>query len=898
MAGGEESPTSRRRAGAGGTPGDRERLAARARELAQEAAGAPDPERLAAISAELSSIRAEMRALGTNGDPPIATDSPPSPPIVAPVIPVVTVAPAVPVPALEPTVDPTSTPAPPALAPEPLVDPAPDQPRWLGWLLAFVIAATIGAAIVRVMSGYLIPPGQDEGQWIATSYAYVGLPYPSEIVPLAYPPAMFPFLGLLVRVLGGPSRAALAFVGLVTVFLGLASYQLARTLLRSVPLGLVCEATFLLFPSVVRMDFWGGYPTLFGLVFVCLSVTYLNRFFQIPRPWYALVFWVASAIAILSESLVASTLAATLLIMAVLLTAAGARPWRVLLNRGGLVGAAMFTLLVGGFYAATDLAKVPHANYAAASSSAHVLSDLGTFFAPVVGPFGLKATPSAGVTFVALAVLSAAIVLILLATTIWIPDRVNTTDITLGAWTAGVMLLAVAGWVLNVVSVYGRFGYLLILPIVVAVIYGLRILDGAIDERWQRRRGAAGVLPTAPTAGSDPNRPVLARFALAARERPLRAMLVAVVLVGLFVMTGLATVPSITTDERFFAQPGHGSNYTAALHSIQSSNIPGGILVGVPQVGRWPRALILRNTFSPLDPSTLGTQDFYPSKVLDSELAYYALADSVAVTNGLVSASYAGNNSSAITGLPDYEAFYYGHTTPVLRLDPTSINLQLTGGHTASLFDGVPNVTMSGANAGQLTFTSAEPGVSGTIVVTPVVGQPKLVVSLSVTATGPNNLIQVNATLATAKMQGAVVTPGPGTTFSWTPNKNSEMETNGTVSPNTVGMSLKSGGTSNSPRLTLSDRTSIAKGVPSLNMTITLTTQGAQNLIPALPTLIRTTQVWQSLDVSFVLLSNDSTLGRNYPQQPLAEIAYLEGTLGATPFFYSYPWTVLRLPTV
>ncbi|MCI4324410.1 MAG: hypothetical protein L3K00_00760 [Thermoplasmata archaeon] len=794
----------------------------------------------------------------------------------------------------------TATPVPPPAAVPPAAEIAapPDEPRWLGWLLAFAIAVTIGAAIVRVMAGYVVPPGQDEGQWIATSYAYVGLPYPSEIVPLAYPPAMFPFLGLLVRAFGGPVRAALAFVGLITVFLGLATYQLARTLLRSVPLALLCEATFLLFPSVVRMDFWGGYPTLFGLVFVCLSLTYLNRFFGAPRPWYALVFWVAAAVAVLSESLVASMLGATLAIMAVLLTAAGARPWRVLLNRGGLVGAAIFAALVGGFYVITDLEKVPHANYAAASSSAHVLSDLGTFFAAVVGPFGFKATPSATVTFVALALLSAAIVLILLATTIWIPDRVTTTDITLGAWTAGVMLLAVAGWVLNVVSVYGRFGYLLILPIIVAVAYGIRLLDAAIDRGWQRRRAASGPPAESPPGTPAPRRPSPG-FSLDARARPLRAMLAVIVVVGLFLMTDLATVPSIATDERFFAQPGHDTNYTAALHSIQASNIPGGILVGVPQTGRWPRALILRNTYSPLDPSTLGTQDFYPSKVLDSELAYYALADSVAVTNGLVSASYAGNNSSSITGLPDYQAFYYGHTTPVLRLDPTSINLQLQGGHTASLFGEVPNVTMSATNAGQLTFTSAVPGVSGTIVATPIPGQPSLVLSISVAATGANNLLQANVTLTTAKMQGAVAVANSGQgTFSWTPVKNTALVTDGVVSPASIGLSIKTPGAPsvNAPRLTFSDRTPVSKGVRGLNFTVTLTTPAAQNLISAIPTLIRTAQVWQSLGVSFVLLGNNTTMPRNYPLPVAQEIAYLEQTFGATPFSSFGPWTVLRLP--
>ncbi|MFI5414698.1 MAG: ArnT family glycosyltransferase, partial [Candidatus Lutacidiplasmatales archaeon] len=802
----------------------------------------------------------------------------------------------------------------PEIRPPPAPPPAPTRPtlhtpagpvgwdRRVGWLLALAISVTIGAALVRVMSGYAIPPGQDEGQWIATSYAYVGLPYPSEIIPLAYPPALFPVLGILVRILGGPARAALAFVGIVTVLLGLVSYQLARTLVGSVPLALAAETAFLLFPSVVRMDFWGGYPTLLGLVFSCLALTYLNRYVATPRPTYALVFWVAAAIAILSESLVASMLGATLVIMAVLLTVAGSRPWRILLNRGGVVGAAIFAALVGGFYAVTAVLKVPHANYASASQSAHILSDLGTFFAPVVGPFGLHVNPTAAVTFVALALLSGVILLILLATAIWTPGRLNTTDITLGAWTAGVMGLAVAGWVLNVVSVYGRFGYLLILPIILAAAYGIRRLDSVLDEWWSRRQSPEDPdgLPAWTPPASANSSPTVQRFGLKVRARPLRALLGVLVVLALLVLTDVATVPSVATDERFFAQPGHDQNYTAALRTIQASGIPGGILVGVPQVGRWPRALILRNPFSPLDPSSLGTQDFYPSKVLDSELAYFALTDSLAVTNGLVSASYAGNNSSAITGLPDYEAFYYGHTTQVLRLDPTQFSVELQGGHFANPFNlsnGVPNVTISSTTSGQLTFQDSVPGVSGTIVATAVPGKDQIVLSVSVAATGSLGLVQVNATLATAKSQPAVVNINSAAdTFSWSLNKNTGLVTNGAVFPTSVALSQKTPGGPNAPRLSLTDHPGGAKAVRSLNFTVTLSTPSAQNLIPSIPSVLITPQIWRFLGVSFVLLAMPP-LQRNTPLNGTLESQYLTETFGATNLPTLPPWIVLRLPT-
>ena len=80
------------------------------------------------------------------------------------------------------------------------------------------VRAAFGGNLKFAVTGAApLPPGGDPGQWLSNSYPYVGLPYPSQVIPWGYPPGLFPVLGSLVLLGGDPILGARLYLGVAAV---------------------------------------------------------------------------------------------------------------------------------------------------------------------------------------------------------------------------------------------------------------------------------------------------------------------------------------------------------------------------------------------------------------------------------------------------------------------------------------------------------------------------------------------------------------------------------------------------------------------------------------------------------------------------------------------------------
>ena len=222
--------------------------------------------------------RSRLRSWGYTQDPPMATPPPvpPSPPAPRP---------AEPFSALRswtrrledrlfpPASGPTSEPS--GLL-------SSDLREWPGIAPRSPIGLVAAGLLERAMAAFPIPAGGDPGQWTSTSYAYVGLPYPTCDRPWAVPTAPVPPARRPRPPRGGADRGAKAYVAVVAVLIGLSTYFLARSLTRRRSTALIAEAIVLLNPTFLQMFFWGFYPNLLGLVFLNLTLAFFVRVHSVP----------------------------------------------------------------------------------------------------------------------------------------------------------------------------------------------------------------------------------------------------------------------------------------------------------------------------------------------------------------------------------------------------------------------------------------------------------------------------------------------------------------------------------------------------------------------------------------------------------------------------------------
>ncbi len=103
---------------------------------------------------------------------------------------------------------------------------------WAYLLAAAVLGLAFAALWWWIVKDQPIQPGDDPSTWIATSYYFIGVPAPSGVQPLAYPPAAFPFVGVEVWVGGGPLLGGRIFMAAMIALLGPVAYLFGRAILK------------------------------------------------------------------------------------------------------------------------------------------------------------------------------------------------------------------------------------------------------------------------------------------------------------------------------------------------------------------------------------------------------------------------------------------------------------------------------------------------------------------------------------------------------------------------------------------------------------------------------------------------------------------------------------------
>jgi hypothetical protein len=776
--------------------------------------------------------------------------------------------------------------------------PEPDKHESVAYLLALAIGLLGAFLLEQSMAVLPLPPGGDPAEWITTSYAYVGLPYPTWIVPGQYPPLLFPFLGLLVR-LFGPIQAGRAFIAVAAVLLSLSTYYLARSLVASRSVALGVAGFVVLSPTLVQVFYFGGYPNLLGLVFLNFAVAFLLRFVRSGSGWHALGFWVAFAAAILTHTLVGTVLAGTFVLMFAFLLWQRRIPRTLYRDAAALAGVGFFVAAVGGFYLLTRLIGVAHPQYLQTSAFAFVKNGIGSLYFVVLSPYLPRIHPSVPLAEFASLILTAAIVLVLCALRLLAPQRLTLGVLTVLAMIGTVIGGAIVGWELSIVTDYLRFGYFLIVPIGLG--FGL-IVENLLHYSpewpvWLRRsrsRRRPSVGGSGPSVGSLPA--IRHRRAYGSWSKVgVAAFAVGVAL--LVLSTAFVTYPSLPAYEQQNAASFHDATFLAALHDIQKSGIPGNVFT-IGGAAKWTRAILDRNAYTPF----IATRyTFDPTHLDFEETTYFAMVARDTVTNNLVAATIAGTNVSSNNQTPDYEASFFGVFTPVATLVASNFTVTVTNG-TSTLVESVtsaPSVVASVAGTPGMTLFYNETGFTFSIAIAISATSPVARYTLTALAapgwsvldvrgnlTGPAASVQVTnfkaGTIPGELVLNPTGLPGSLLTFANVTPVTAVSRPQAFNHPNQVahaGLEVAASG-----------------GAPSLNLSVVFTTPTARNLINDLPPFIDTPTVWQNWSIRFVLLTNQSQFVTNHPSAILWDVAYLQSEFGASILAVEGDWTVVLLP--
>ncbi|MFI5414187.1 MAG: hypothetical protein ACHQ16_00725 [Candidatus Lutacidiplasmatales archaeon] len=754
-------------------------------------------------------------------------------------------------------------------------------------LAALGLGLLLAALLEYTMLAKQIPAGGDPGQWTSTAYAYVGLPYPSWIIPGQYPPLLFPLLGLLIRITGGPILGARAYVGVVAVLLGLSYYFLARGLTRRRSTAILADALILFNPTFLPMFFWGFYPNLFGLVFFNLCLGFLVRFIRSRRPRHVFLFWTCAAAALLTHSLVGTVLVAVGGIALVLALSIRVLPREIYRSRGGLGGIGVLLSAVGGFYVFTSFLKIPHPNYFHSGAFAYVRNGIASIFNLLTHPFfrGLKVAPGDAVPL--LWVLIGALAIYAIGTRLFWKSRLTLGTILTISLALGPMALAAVGWELAVVTDYARFSYFLIAPI------GLSLaltVDRVMTELRERAASAA------PSVAPPPGLTHRWRLGGTSPDPPGAVAFLAIVGIAAVVVADVISLPSLPVDESETTKVGHDSTFLGALATIHASQLPGSVLT-VPGVAKWTRAILVRDAYFP---NLAARYTFDPAHLVDEETAYFAMTSRYAATNDLVAVTALGTNISAGNGSFEYQPAYFGVYTPVAAVPVANITVRVVHNGTITNESVLSGATVQLAPVGAASFALTYTGVGFRLTVTGFAYSaiPEASLALSVVSDPGYQLLSFGANLTgpsagTARFQRGTAAG----TFELQPGKfGSVLSTHTVVSPANA---LRSITQYNHPGVPAHAGFVVAapgNGASQLLLSFNFQTPTASNLVSGIPPLIVTDTVWANWTVRFVLYSASNSQEGAVANLLPNELAYLEGEFGARVLGTSGTWTVLLLP--
>jgi hypothetical protein len=757
----------------------------------------------------------------------------------------------------------------------------------LGYVLALALAAGAAVFLEFIMTQSAVPPGGDPGQWITTSYAYVGLPYPSWIIPGQYPPLSFPLLGAIVRA-SGVVLGARIYIAAVTLLLGLAGYFWARAVVRTWTIALLIEGFLLLNPSFIELFFFGAYPNLLGFVFFFLAIGFAVRFVRSRSGNHAFWFWICLGAAVLTHTLVAVMLVATIAFIALPLLALRRIPRELFTDRRSQLGALIGLGAVAAFYGLTSLLGVPHNQYLSSGAFAYVKNGLGAILSLLLVP-AFPAFTIAASTALELFVLFDALLLIVLAVFVVFRPWVFTLSLLVViASLLGVTTLIVVGWELAIVTDYVRLGYFLIPGSV--LLLGI-IADWATSEL--RKRYAARRSRPAPPA---PGRP---RRWSPAWPLPSSVLVLVLGVVLLVVMTSSLTAAQANLYESNGTTVAHSQEFLGAIDLIRSTHTSGAVLT-VPGAVKWTRALLDTNTYGPFIP---GHYSFDPNHILDQELAYFALTDRYAVTNQLVAFTVTGANSTFANQSPMYQASYFGLYSPIFQMSPANITVTVQEG-TAKITESVtapPLVVLPTNSLPTVSEVFTQRDFQLVLTETALPGATFGRLTIQASATGGHLLAGLRVVLSNPPVGSGSVSLGksPGE-FTWSPNAfGGALRTYGNVTPTgaLVGVNNNYGkNRSIGPLVTFHMNGSGGKPAAALSFSYLVDTPGAQNLINDLPAVISTTALWSQWDARFVLYGNNSVPSQLQRGVLPSIPPYLEEEFGARIVGYSGIWVVLMLP--
>lgn len=775
---------------------------------------------------------------------------------------------------------------------------------WAFWLSVGALCLGMAGWLAVTIHGHAIPPGGDPGNWVATSYIYSGHSYPSQLLPLAYPPLLFPILGAFVALGGGPIGGVELFVPVLFVALGLSTAWLARSILRTSTVALVVTSFLLVDPALLDMFFWGAYPNLLAFVFMNLALVGLLRASRGHPSSGAFQFWLFLAATVLTHSLAGLVLAVGLgffLVFALslelpsvenavrqaaqaTLDAPAVAARALFSSRGGLFGLLLVLLTVGGYYGGTYAFAVPHPAYLTSNAAEFAQIPYGTVFQAFLPHLVLSR--AAVFDILVLGVLGALFAFAVVRDRR--PRWLTTSAVVLGAWVLAPMALVIAGVLVQIVTDYHRFGFFFLLP--------LALTGGYLLERlWLLpHRTATPAEDPGPTSAPESARPSTARI----RRAPHRVAAVGLVALTLCVVVlVVGTAPAMRTDESAFTKVGHDQAFLEAIDAIRATGVHGGILT-VSGAEKWTRALTDENTYAPSSPLYL----FYPSQATQAELAYYALTAHYAVTNERVVASIHATNPADVEGLPDYSVYLASVLHPVLRVDPASVRVTLYDpGNRTTVVAGLTGTGVVGLPRGPgqpMTVVYAEPEFTFTVEATVDAVQPQVGVWMQAAATGTYNVLSVSAAVAPAVgTNGFVWNPGGLGSFDWRllgAYHGPITFANVTPASGLAGLTSYDPITGGAAAELRYDAPSAA-GAPSVAGDLALSTPGASNYLPPVGPTLTAPGIWSGLDARFVLMWN-STYAPNPAVAFPGETAYLNREYHIPILYQNSEWSVLELP--
>lgn len=765
-----------------------------------------------------------------------------------------------------------------------------------GWLYTvFALALGVVFAVLWVVSteAYPIPPGVDPSTWLLTSYAYVGLAHASVSSLFGYPPLSFPFLGLATIAGGGPLNGGRLYIAAVMLAFGFGVFFLARSLLVRPSLALLTEGLMLAEPHFLQIYYFGGYPNLFALVFLVISLGFLMRFLRSRRQSHLLGFWLAVAGCVLAHSLSAVVLAATLLFASLGLVVAGRLPRTLLVSRAGALGAGIVAAGLGAYYGITALSNIGHPSYfvTGGTTSSSLLPSaltplyLSTIYDVLAGSTSQVST-TAGFDFVVGA--SVAMLLLFLGFRWMAPKYLTTPWILLAAMFLAPFAGITAAYVLNVVTDYRRFQYFLYVPAILLLMY---FADLALTH-WASER-AVDALP--PLPGHTRRR---WRFTRSGRRAAWLDVLLTLALVGIVGASAVVyTVPLGLSYESYYAKTGHDQAMLDAINAMTASGIPGNVLSASIYAGHWPSALSQsRITYEvPLLAST--GQQYTPIQVLDGELASITLGARYTATDGYVSASIPGAAGTNFNSTPLYGVFSSDAYRQVLRLQSSSVLVGFSTGASVIVAPSgqpaPPIVPIAGGLGYSLTFVN--PLVTVNETVTTLSSSPTALVNFNATAAPGLHLSYLEARLATISGVRTIVANGPTNgSFSWlTEFRSGNVSTFANLTPASALAKVTpyNAALNISPSILIKSVPATASNDSSLAFSLNLTTPGLVNVFPRPGPWIAADQQWENWSVRWILVYNSAAS----PGLPL--VAYLETEYGATVETVAGPWWLLLLPS-